>query len=38
MGPGDGPPPGGDGGTGGDVAATRPGGDGGSDGGTKPVA
>ncbi|HCK4348916.1 TPA: coat protein [Pseudomonas aeruginosa] len=36
MGPGDGPPPGGDGGTGGDGGSNPPGGDGGSDGGTKP--
>ncbi|HIE5466340.1 TPA: attachment protein, partial [Pseudomonas aeruginosa] len=36
VGPGDGPPPGGDGGTGGDGGSNPPGGDGGSDGGTKP--
>ncbi|MGG4622510.1 hypothetical protein ACLPJC_27925, partial [Pseudomonas aeruginosa] len=36
VGPGDGPPPGGDGGTGGDSGSNPPGGDGGSDGGTKP--
>ncbi|HFH3514787.1 TPA: hypothetical protein ACGJW4_005887, partial [Pseudomonas aeruginosa] len=36
VGPGDGPPPGGDGGTGGDGGSNPPGGDDGSDGGTKP--
>ncbi|EOW2056876.1 hypothetical protein [Pseudomonas aeruginosa] len=36
VGPGDGSPPGGDGGTGGDGGSNPPGGDGGSDGGTKP--
>ncbi|HHK4740216.1 TPA: hypothetical protein ACXLCJ_005287 [Pseudomonas aeruginosa] len=36
VGSGDGPPPGGDGGTGGDGGSNPPGGDGGSDGGTKP--